>query len=137
MEISRRHAGNPRSKNRIRSRYAKCRAPVPDLPTPAEVDGKTHAGLAYKILGTIQQTLLVDLPAGRTVYSDAGGMSWMTTSVAMNTQGQGGLGGMLKRAVSGATVFLVEFTAEGIIITAHAVGMDLTIFRAGKQVRAR
>ncbi len=86
---------------------------VPDLPTPAEVDGSTRAGLAYRILGTIQQTLVVDLPAGRGVYSDAGGMSWMTASVVMNTQGQGGLGGMLKRAVSGASVFLVDFTAEG------------------------
>jgi uncharacterized protein (TIGR00266 family) len=86
---------------------------IPDLPTPAEVDGRTNAGLAYKILGTIQQTLIVDLPAGRTVYSDAGGMSWMTATVAMNTQAQGGLGGMLRRAVSGATPFIVDFTAEG------------------------
>src|ERR1041385_4599066 len=89
------------------------RRTTPDLPTPAETDGRTKAGLDYKILGTIQQTLLVDLPAGRTVYSDAGAMSWMTTTVVMNTQGQGGLGGMLKRAVSGATVFIVDFTADG------------------------
>lgn len=86
---------------------------IPDLPTPAEIDGRTAAGLSYKVLGTIQQTLLVDLPAGRTVYSDAGAMSWMTATVGMNTQGQGGLGGMLKRAMSGATVFIVDFTAEG------------------------
>lgn len=86
---------------------------IPELPTPAEVDGRTSAGLDYKILGTVQQTLLVDLPAGRTVFSDAGAMSWMTAAVAMNTQGQGGLGGMLKRAVSGATVFIVDFTAAG------------------------
>jgi len=86
---------------------------IPDLPTPAEIDGTTRAGLPYRILGTVQQTLIVDLPAGRTVYSDAGAMSWMTASVAMNTQGQGGIGGMLKRAMSGATVFVVDFTAEG------------------------
>jgi uncharacterized protein (TIGR00266 family) len=103
--------------------YSRCSGPqitdakeecvtIPDLPTPAEVDGRTSAGLSYKILGTIQQTLLVDLPAGRTIYSDAGAMSWMTASIGMNTQGQGGLGGMLKRAVSGATVFIVDFTAE-------------------------
>jgi uncharacterized protein (TIGR00266 family) len=85
---------------------------IPDLPTPVEVTGRTGAGLPYKIAGTIQQTLLVDLPAGRTVFSDAGAMSWMTANVSMNTQGQGGLGGMLKRAVSGATVFIVDFTAE-------------------------
>lgn len=86
---------------------------IPDLPTPVEITGKTRAGLDYKIAGSVQQTLLVDLPAGRTVFSDAGGMSWMSASVQMNTQGQGGLGGMLKRAVSGATVFIVDFTAHG------------------------
>ncbi len=85
---------------------------IPDLPTPPEITGRTKAGLEYKIAGTVQQTLLIDLPAGRTVYSDAGAMSWMTSTVVMNTQGQGGLGGMLKRAVSGATVFIVDFTAE-------------------------
>src|SRR5258706_5594536 len=85
---------------------------IPDLPTPPEITGRTKAGLEYKIAGTVQQTLLIDLPAGRTVYSDAGAMSWMTSPVVMNTQGQGGLGGMLKRAVSGATVFIVDFTAE-------------------------
>ena len=84
-----------------------------DLPTPVEVSGRTRAGLDYKIAGTVQQTLLIDLPAGRTVFSDAGGMSWMSATVQMNTQGQGGLGGMLKRAVSGATVFIVDFTAHG------------------------
>jgi len=86
---------------------------IPDLPTPAEIDSRTHAGLSYKILGTVQQTLTVDLPAGQTIYSDAGAMSWMTASVQMNTQGQGRLGGMLKRALSGATVFIVDFTAAG------------------------
>ena len=86
---------------------------IPDLPTPAEIDGRTKAGLAYRIYGTIQQTLVVDLPAGRTVYSDAGAMSWMTAAVAMNTQGQGGLGGMFQRAISGATVFIVDFSAQG------------------------
>ncbi len=41
-------------------------------------------------------------------------MSWMTTSVNMNTSsGGGGLGGMFKRAVSGATVFIVNYTATG------------------------
>ena len=47
------------------------------------------------------------------VYSDAGAMSWMTTTVNMSTKAGGGLGGMLKRAVSGATVFVIDFSATG------------------------
>ena len=38
----------------------------------------------------------------------------MTTTVNMNTtMGGGGLGGMLKRAVSGASAFIIDFTATG------------------------
>jgi len=86
---------------------------IPDIPTPTEVSGQTKNGTSFRIAGSVQQTLLVDLAAGRTVYSDAGAMSWMSSTVVMNTQAQGGLGGMFKRAVSGATVFIVDFTAQG------------------------
>ena len=40
-------------------------------------------------------------------------MSWMTTTVNMSTKAGGGLGGMLKRAVSGATLFIIDFSAAG------------------------
>ena len=86
---------------------------IPELPTPAEVDGKTQHGLPYHIMGTIQQTLLLDLAPSTSVYSDAGAMSWMSSSVTMNTHSQGGIGGFLKRAVSGATMFVVDYKAEG------------------------
>ena len=86
---------------------------IPDLPTPPEVSAQTRSGTKYHILGTVQQTLVVELQPNQAVYSDAGAMSWMTTSVNMSTTSGGGLGGMLKRAVSGATVFIVNFTATG------------------------
>jgi uncharacterized protein (TIGR00266 family) len=86
---------------------------IPDLPTLPEVSSQTRAGTKFHILGTIQQTLVVELQPNQAVYSDAGAMSWMTTSVNMNTTSGGGLGGMLKRAVSGATVFIINFTAAG------------------------
>ena len=37
----------------------------------------------------------------------------MTSAVNMSTKGSGGLGGMLKRAVSGASAFLIDFEAAG------------------------
>jgi uncharacterized protein (TIGR00266 family) len=86
---------------------------IPELPTPAEIDGRTLKGMPYHIMGTVQQTLLVDLAPGAMVYSDAGAMSWMSQSVRMNTHTQGGIGGLLKRAVSGATMFVVDYIAEG------------------------
>jgi uncharacterized protein (AIM24 family) len=87
---------------------------IPDLPTLPEVSALTRSGIQYPLLGTIQQTLVVELQPNQAVYSDAGAMSWMTSSVSMNTtSGSGGLGGMLKRAVSGATVFFINFSASG------------------------
>lgn len=86
---------------------------IPDLPTPPETTGQSKAGLRYHILGTVQQVLAVELQPGKTVFSDAGAMSWMTTTVNMGTKATGGLGGMLKRAVSGASAFIIDFDATG------------------------
>jgi|SRR5271157_64635 len=86
---------------------------IPDLPTVPETSSQSKSGIQYHILGTVQQTLAVDLQPNQTIYSDAGALSWMTASVNMNTTSGGGLGGMLKRAVSGATAFIINFTAQG------------------------
>jgi len=86
---------------------------IPDLPTVPEISGQTKSGIKYHILGTVQQTLVVELQPNQIVFSDAGGMSWMTTTVNMSTKASGGLGGMLKRAVSGASAFIVDFSAAG------------------------
>ena len=86
---------------------------IPDLPTIPEVTGQTKAGLKYHILGTVQQTLAAEIQPGQTIYSDTGAMSWMTATMTMNTKAGGGLGGVLKRAVSGATAFIIDFAAAG------------------------
>ena len=86
---------------------------IPDLPTIPETSGQSKSGLKYHILGTVQQTLAVELQPNQVVYSDAGAMSWMTSTVNMSTKAGGGLGGILKRAVSGATVFIIDFSAAG------------------------
>jgi uncharacterized protein (TIGR00266 family) len=87
---------------------------IPDIPTPHEVSGQSKSGLKYHIMGTVQQTVAVDLVPGQTIYSDAGAMSWMTATANMNTTtGGGGLGGMFKRAISGASAFIIDFTVTG------------------------
>ncbi len=85
-----------------------------DLPMPSSTQGKSKSGLEYTIEGTLLQSVVLKLEPGRIIYSDTGEMSWMSANVSMNTNaGSGGLGGMFKRAVSGATVFLVDFAATG------------------------
>src|ERR1700712_3091908 len=86
---------------------------IPDIPTPPEISGQSKSGLTYHIIGTVQQTVAVDLNPGQTIFSDAGAMSWMTATANMNTTTGGGLGGMFKRAISGASAFIIDFTTTG------------------------
>lgn len=86
---------------------------IPDLPTVPETTGQSKNGVKYHIMGTVQQTLAIDLQPGQVVYSDTGAMSWMTSTISMNTKASGGLGGMFKRAVSGASAFIIDFAANG------------------------
>ncbi|HEX7433604.1 MAG TPA: TIGR00266 family protein [Anaerolineaceae bacterium] len=87
---------------------------IPDIPTVPEVQGQTKNGLRYHIMGTVQQVVGVELAPGQTIFSEAGAMSWMTSTIAMNTHSGGGLGGVFKRAVSGASLFIVDFTSSGV-----------------------
>jgi uncharacterized protein (TIGR00266 family) len=86
-----------------------------DLPDPTvTASGKGQTGMEYKIIGTTLQAVIMELDPGETVYSESGGMAWMSGNIGMKTTGRGGgLGGVLKRAVSGESLFLVEYTSQG------------------------
>lgn len=87
---------------------------IPDLPTPPEKDGTAASGLKYRLLGQVQPTVILDLDARHSVYSDAGGMSWMTQTVEMSSNMQGGLLGGLARALGGGTAFLLTFQTRSV-----------------------
>src|SRR5439155_22650973 len=86
-----------------------------DLPNPnVAMRGRGTTGMEYQVIGTTLQAVILELDPGETVYSESGGMAWMSANIAMQTSGRGGgLGGMLKRAVSGESLFLVEYTSQG------------------------
>lgn len=65
--------------------------------------------LDYRIEGTLLPVLLVKLTPGQRIYSSSGGMSWMTDRVEMDTNTGGGLGRMFKRALSGESLFIVDY----------------------------
>ena len=84
-----------------------------DLPDPTvALAGTTMGGSAYKIMGTVMQALVLNLRARQPVYTESGAMSWMTDGISMNTNMGGGLGSLLKRAVTGESLFQVDFAAE-------------------------
>ncbi len=85
-----------------------------DLPDPAIVGfGEGASGLKYKIIGTTMQAVVIELPPNQTVFSERGGMSWMSANINMQTNMEGGLGGAFKRMFSGESIFMVSFTSQG------------------------
>jgi uncharacterized protein (TIGR00266 family) len=86
-----------------------------DLPEPSvTARGRGTTGMEYQIIGTTLQAVIMELDPGEIVYSESGGMAWMSGNMAMQTSGRGGgLGGMFKRAISGESLFLVEYSPQG------------------------
>jgi uncharacterized protein (TIGR00266 family) len=69
--------------------------------------------MKYELVGTIMQTLTVDLSPGEVVYSQTNSMCWMNDAIEMNTNTGGGFFAGLKRSFSGGTLFVTDFTARG------------------------
>lgn len=65
--------------------------------------------IQYRIEGTTLPVLTVTLNPGDRIYSSSGGMSWMTQQIEMQTNSGGGLGKMFKRALSGESLFVVDY----------------------------
>ena len=63
----------------------------------------------YKISGTTLQVLELQLQPGQVIYSESGGMSWMSGNIEMKTHTGGGLGRLVKRAFSGESLFITDF----------------------------
>jgi uncharacterized protein (TIGR00266 family) len=85
-----------------------------DLPDPHVAgSGTSQNGMQYQIIGTTMQAVVIQLPAGQTVFSERGGMSWMSGNITMQTNMEGGLGGAFKRMFSGESLFMVTFTPQG------------------------
>lgn len=92
-----------------------------DLPDPTVVaSGEGSTGIDYQIVGTTMQAAIIQLEPGQTLFSETGGMAWMSGNVTMNTNAGGGgaglggmLGGMLKRAIAGESLFIVDYTVQG------------------------
>jgi uncharacterized protein (TIGR00266 family) len=69
--------------------------------------------ITHRIEGTTLPVLIVNLKPGDRIYSSSGGMSWMTQQVEMETNTGGGLGKMFKRAISGESLFIVDYHVSG------------------------
>ena len=68
--------------------------------------------MEYQIRGTVMQTVEVTLDEGESVYTESGGMSWMTDSIEMKTEMKGGLLGGLQRMVSAGSPFMTDYVCN-------------------------
>ncbi|PWT99792.1 MAG: TIGR00266 family protein [Candidatus Melainabacteria bacterium] len=68
--------------------------------------------MQHQIHGTTLQTLEIQLQPGETVYSQTHQMAWMTESINMDTNTGGGFLKGLMRSLSGASLFLTQFSAS-------------------------
>src|SRR5579884_2681001 len=72
-----------------------------------------------QITGTTMPVLEFALDPNESIISEAGELSWMSSSIQMTTHtqfaGGGGLFGVLKRVAGGGSIFMTEYRAIGAV----------------------
>lgn len=76
--------------------------------------------MQYEIWGGMMPAVTLKLEQGESIYTQSGGMSWMTSGINMETNMSGGLGKGLGRMFSGESLFMATYTSQ-------APGQEITI----------
>lgn len=95
--------------------------------------------MKYEIHGTTLQTLDIYLNQGESVFTESGGMAWMTGDIRMETNTRGGLMKGLARSFSGESLFLTTYSCHGpgglITFTPEAPGSIIPVELEAGQTR--
>lgn len=87
--------------------------------------------MKYEIHGTTLQTLDITLSQGEALFTESGGMAWMTGDIEMSTNTRGGLMKGLARSFAGESLFLTTYTCHGpgalITFTPEAPGSIISL----------
>lgn len=94
--------------------------------------------MRYEIHGTTLQTLDIYLEQNESIFTESGGMAWMTGDIAMETNTRGGLMQGLARSLAGESLFLTTYTCKGpgglITFTPEAPGSIIAVeLKPGEQ----
>lgn len=76
--------------------------------------------MKYEIFGSSLPAVTISLDQGEAVYTQSGGMAWMTAGMQMETNMKGGFMKGLGRMLSGDSLFIATYTAM-------APGQEITI----------
>ena len=68
--------------------------------------------MRYKLEGTVMPAVEMLLNRGESIYTQTGGMCWMSDGISMSTNARGGLMRGLGRMFSGEAFFMTSYQAE-------------------------
>ncbi len=68
--------------------------------------------MQYQIFGENLPAVTIQLNQGESIYTQAGGMTWMSDGIGMETNMHGGFMQGLGRMLSGDSLFMATYTAE-------------------------
>ncbi len=66
--------------------------------------------MRYEIFGDMMPGVTIKLEPGESIFTQAGGMAWMTEGVQMDTNMRGGLGKAFGRIFTGESMFMATYT---------------------------
>ena len=87
--------------------------------------------MRYEVWGNMMPAVTIGLEAGESIYTQSGGMSWMSDQMEMTTNMQGGLGKGIGRMFGGESLFMATYTAKAPnqqITLASSVPGEIKIF---------
>ena len=98
--------------------------------------------MKYQVWGNMMPAVTIGLEAGESIYTQSGGMSWMTDQMEMSTNMQGGLMKGIGRMFSGESIFMATYTSKAPnqeITLASAVPGEIKMFeiRPGYEIIAQ
>ena len=68
--------------------------------------------MKYQIFGNNLPAVTITLDQGESIYTQSGGMTWMSEGLRMETNMRGGFMKGLGRMFSGDSLFMANYTAE-------------------------
>ena len=68
--------------------------------------------MKYQIFGNSLPAVTIYFDAGESIFTQSGGMTWMTDDFTMETNMRGGFGKALGRMFSGESLFMATYTAN-------------------------
>jgi len=68
--------------------------------------------MQYEIFGNTLPGVTITLQQGEGIYTQSGGMTWMTDGISMETNMKGGFGKAIGRMLSGESLFMATYTAQ-------------------------